>query len=438
MGKSTRREFIKKSGFTMLTVGLSGPAFFRSLNLAANSVLTQAAALSTNDNILVVIQLAGGNDSINTVIPRSGRLRSDYESLRGATLEIPVADILPIIESDAAGNLLGFHPSLSHIKNLYDRGRVGIIQAVGYSNPSYSHFRSMDIWHGASPEGLKYSGWLGDYLDVTFPSNESPLIAVSIGGALPLSMRAQNIEVPAIGNVDGYRFQTDAKFPGDGGNRLQTYLALNQESAPERVLYEHIRLTALDAYESSQELQTGIGRYTTDPAIVYNSENPLAQALRQVARILAGNLNTKILYVSLGGFDTHQRQAVPNSPLTGTHATLLGHVSEAVDTFYLDLVRLGIDNRVLMMTWSEFGRKVRENGNQGTDHGASGAQFVFGTAVRGGPIGEYPSLTDVYPGQDATRHSIDFRQIYATILDRWLGVDHRAILGQPFELLPFV
>jgi len=438
MGKTTRREFIKKSGFTMLTVGLSGEAFFRSLNLAANSALTQAAALSTNDNILVVIQLAGGNDSINTVIPRSGRLRSDYESLRGATLEIPVANVLPINGADAAGNLLGFHPSMTHIKNLYDQGHVGVIQAVGYPNPNYSHFRSMDIWHTAYPEGLKSTGWLGDYLDVTFPSNDNPLIAVSIGGTLPLSLRANNVAVPAIGSIEAYNFQTDTRFAGDRTNRVQTFLALNQEGAPERVLYEQIRLTALDAYESSQELQAGVGQYTADPTIVYNPQNPLARALQQVARILAGNLGTKILYVSMGGFDTHQGQAVANSPLTGTHATLLGYISEAVDAFYRDLVRMGMDSNVLMMTWSEFARKVRENGNNGTDHGASGAQFVFGTPVQSGLMGEYPSLTNVYPGQDATRHSIDFRSIYATILERWLGVNAQEVLGGSFEILPFV
>ncbi|MBI3948876.1 MAG: DUF1501 domain-containing protein [Acidobacteria bacterium] len=445
MSKTTRREFIKKSGFTLLTVGLSQQAFARHLKMAANSALTRAAALSTNDNMLVVIQLAGGNDGLNTVIPRGGTLRSQYEQFRQATLEIPVANILPI-DNDAANNQLGLHPSLQKIKGLYDQKKVGVIQAVGYPTPNYSHFRSMDIWHSAYTQGLKATGWLGDYLDVSFPSNDNPLIAVSIGGSLPLSLRAKSITVPAIGNVDTYKFQADPRYADPNrpetrpeyNNRIQTFLALNREGAPERVLYEQIRLTALDAYDSSEELQSGISQYVADPSIVYPNNNPLARALQQVARIVAGDLGTKILYVSMGGFDTHQTQATPNTPLTGTHATLLGYVSDAVDAFYRDMVRMGKDDKVLMMTWSEFSRKVRENGNFGTDHGASGPQFVFGTPVKGGVFGVHPGLTDLYPGQDATKHSIDFRSIYATILEKWLAVDSHEIVGGSFETLPFV
>jgi uncharacterized protein (DUF1501 family) len=416
----------------MVTVGLSGKTFFRQLNLAANSVLTQAAALSPTDKILVVIQLVGGNDSLNTVIPRSGSLRSLYEQYRGASLKIPVADILPMSSTDAAGNQLGFHPSFQQMKQHYDQGRVGIIQAVGYPHPSYSHFRSMDIWHTANLNGLEQTGWLGDYLDATFPSAKNPLIAACVGGVLPQSLRANTITVPAISSIADYSFQTDRRFPADAPSRTRTLLALNQEAASARMLYEQIRLTALDAYESSEALQAGVGRYMPDPNIVYNPANPLARVmLQQAAAIISGNLGTKILYVSMGGFDTHQSQV-------GRHATLLGYVAEAIDTFYRDMVRLREDEKILLMTWSEFSRKVRENGDLGTDHGASGAQFVFGTPVKGGIFGEHPSLTNLYSGQDATRHSIDFRSIYATILEKWLGVDSKEILGGSFELLDFI
>lgn len=429
MKKTTRREFIKQSGFTMVTVGLTGPEFFRSLNRAANSVLTQAAALSPNDHILVVIQLDGGNDGLNTVIPLSEPLSSLYKQYRN-TLEIPEANILPI-GADEAGNQLGLHPSLQQIKNLFDQGRVGVIQAIGYENQNRSHFASQDIWHSANTAGPDATGWLGDYLDVTYPSNTNPLIAAAIGGRLPLTLRAEHTVVPAINSIESYRFQTDPRFPEDAPNRVQTFLALNQEGASNRVLYEHIRQTALDAYDSAVTLQQGVANYTPDPGIGYNESNRLARAMQQAAQIIGANLGTKILYVSLGGFDTHQTQA-------NTHATLLGSLADAVDTFYRDMQRLGLDDRVLMMTWSEFGRKVRENGNQGTDHGASAPQFVFGNAVKRRITGVHPNLADLNPGLDDTKHSIDFRSYYATILEKWLGVDSREVLGGAFEVLDFI
>lgn len=428
MKKTTRRDFIKKSGFTLLTVGLSGPAFGRTLNRAAHSALTRAAALSPTDNILVVIQLDGGNDGLNTVIPLSDPLNSLYKQYR-SVLEIADADILPI-GADDAGNQLGLHPSLQQIKNLFDQGRVGVIQAVGYENQNRSHFTSQDIWHSANLT-VDATGWLGDYLDVTYPSNENPLIAAAIGGKLPLTLRADHTAVPAINSIESYRFQTDPRFPGDATNKVETFLALNQEGASDRVLYEHIRQTALDAYGSAVTLQEGAASYTPDPGIVYNEGNRLARAMQQAAQIIGANLGTKILYVSLGGFDTHQTQA-------NAHATLLGNLSDAVDTFYRDMQRLGLADRVLMMTWSEFGRKVRENGNQGTDHGASAPQFVFGNAVKRGITGVHPNLADLNPGLDDTKYAIDFRAYYATILEKWLGVDAREILGGAFDVLDFI
>jgi uncharacterized protein (DUF1501 family) len=443
MNKTTRREFIKRSGFTMLTVGLSRQAFFRNMNMAATSALTQAAALSANDNIFVVVQLEGGNDGLNTIIPRGGSLRSLYEQYRKETLRIPVASVLPMA-NDAANNQLGFHPQMTHIKNFYDQRKVGVIQSVGYPNPNYSHFRSMDIWHTANPSGYDTTGWLGDTLDVSEPSNTNPLIAASIGGNLPLSFLANGTSVPAIGNITNYRFQTDARYAGDSQNRINAFLALNQEGASARALVEHIQQTSLDAFESQETLQAGRVHYDdgTYPAAppTYNQGNPLARAMQQAAQIVAGNLGTKILYVMLGGFDTHETQATANKPLEGFHALLLGWVSEAIDTFLQDMKRMGKDDKVLLMTWSEFGRKAPENGSFGTDHGAASPLFVVGNAVKGGVFGVHPSLRrdDLYPDTDAMKHTTDFRQVYATILEKWLGVDSAEVIGQRFELIPFL
>ncbi len=430
MNKTTRREFIKKSGLTVLSVGLSQQVFWRHVRAASESVLTQAAALSPVDRVLVVIQMDGGNDGLNTVIPLSGSAASLYRQYR-PTLAIPEANVLPL-GTDAAGTLIGFHPNLQLLKELYAQGHVAVIQSVGYPNPNRSHFASQDIWHTADPEGRKRTGWLGDYLDVAFPSSDNPLLAVSLAGArLPLMLRAEHVLVPAIGSVDNYQFRTQPS--GDHQNKMRAFLALNRETASDHRLREQIRLIALDTYESVEMLQSGIQRYTADPTIVYNMQNPLARALRQVAQILAAKLGTRILYVSLGGFDTHQSQATP-------HANLLARLSEAIATFYADLVRLGQDDRVLLMTWSEFGRKVVENGNQGTDHGTVGPQLLIGTRVKGGIIGEHPSLRaeDLNPGLGDPKFSVqslDFRSTYATILEKWFLVDSREILGGAFELL---
>lgn len=431
--KTTRRHFLKQSGFTLMAVGLSREAFYHNLGLAANSTLTQAAALSPTDRILVVVQLAGGNDGINTVIPLNGSLSATYRQRR-PTLAVAPDQVLPV-GTDSAGNQLGFHPRLPKFKALMDQGHLGVIQAVGYPNPNRSHFESMAIWHTANPVRPDGTGWLGDYLDVAYPSNDNPLIGVYLGGTLPLGLKAREVIVPAISNFETYRFQTDSRFPQDAGNRINAFLALNREAAPEQTYREIIRQVALDAYQSAEQLQTGIRRYTPDPAIQYPSTNPLARVMQMAAQIIAGGLGTKILYVTLGGFDTHQTQNGPNGQ--GGQPLLLQYLDDAVDAFYRDMQRLGVDDKVLIMTWSEFGRKVGENGNRGTDHGASGPQFVIGTPVRGGLFGVYPSLTDL-DRDDGTKFSIDFRSIYATILERWLGVSSRELLGGTFELLNFL
>ncbi len=437
MGKTTRREFIKKSGFTMLTVGLSQRAFFRHMNMAANSALTKGAALSTNDNILVVIQLAGGNDGHNMVIPMNGTPNSVYRQRR-PTLAVPQDQILPI-GADVAGNQLGFHPNLSQLKAHMDQGRVSTIQAVGYPNPNRSHFRSMDIWHTASMDELKKTGWLGDYFDATISSTDNPLMGVALGGSLPLSLRANDVLVPAVGDVNLYQFQTDIRYAdprnpelrGEYDNRIETFLTLNRELAPERTYWDVIGQTALDAYGSSEALQAGISSYVPDPNIVYPTNNRLALVMQQAAQIIGAGLETKILYVTLGGFDTHRNQS-------GSHALLMRYLDEAVDAFYRDMQRLGKDDKVIMMTWSEFGRLVPENGDIGTDHGAAAPQLIIGTPVQGGIVGEYPSLTDLNPDRPDVKYSIDFRSVYATILENWLGADSREILGGSYEILSFV
>jgi uncharacterized protein (DUF1501 family) len=219
---------------------------------------------------------------------------------------------------------------------------------------------------------------------------------------------------------------------------VNTFLAINRELAPTRTYWDILGMTAQDAYESADALQKGVAGYPPDPSIQYDSRNPLARALQSVAQIIAGNLGTKILYATLGGFDTHQNQNGNNGQ--GGHPLLLRYMDDAIDTFYRDMRRLGKADKIMTLCWTEFSRKVGQNGDLGTDHGAGGDEFVIGPPVRGGIIGQHPSLTTL-DRDDGMIFSIDFRSIYATILENWLGVnasEWSKILGGTFPLLPFV
>ncbi len=234
--------------------------------------------------------------------------------------------------------------------------------------------------------------------------------------------------VPAVDNIKQYRFKV--KPTKDAAARRAAFLVLHGEPAPDQPLYERVRQMALDTFEGAERLQAASASYVESPHIRYERSNPLAQALKQVTQIMASDARTKILYVSLSSFDTHGTQ-LPK------HAKLLTMLAEAIDVFDQDLQRLGLADDVLIMTWSEFGRKVRENGNVGTGHGAAGPQFVFGNAVHGGIFGEHPDLTHLSDVDDL-HHRIDFRSYYATILERWLEVDSHDVLGVTFEMIDFL
>ncbi|ETW96757.1 MAG: hypothetical protein ETSY1_25315, partial [Candidatus Entotheonella factor] len=336
MTPRTRREFLKQSGLMLLTVGVGASAFQHQLSLAEGSVLTQGVGLSGNGRILVVIQLSGGNDGLNTVIPLSGEYASQYRTLR-PTLAIPEADVIPL-GADAGGHQLGLHPNLELWKWLYDQGRMGIIQAVGYEAPNRSHEGSMRIWHQANPERAEATGWLGDYLDMAFPSQDNPLISVAIGKHLPMSLQAAQTRVPAVDNIKQYRFEV--RPLKDAEARSQAFLALHREAMPEHVLYEQVRQMGLDTFEGAARLQEASESYVPDPNIRYDRSNPLAQALKQAAQILASDTGTKILYVTLSSFDTHGTQ-LPKQ------AKLLGMLASAIDVFDQDLQRLGLADDVL-------------------------------------------------------------------------------------------
>jgi uncharacterized protein (DUF1501 family) len=453
MAKITRRDFIKQSGFTMVGAGLSGAVFARHLQKASNSALTTAAALSPTTNKLVIIQLAGGNDGLNMVVPMrpspTGRedLRKRYERLR-PTLKVPVRELLSL-GRDEAGHELGFHPNFRQgnaggLYELYRAGRVAVIQGVGYPNSTRSHFHAMDVWHTANPIP-DARGWLGKYFDCPECDPEcDPLTTIGLAGGLPFTLRGNQSLATPIRNIAAYDFQTDVNFPGDRQNKITTFLTINEEMMSPPQYYDLVATTSINAYNTSRRVQEGIGNYEPDPDIVYDSENnPLAAALEQVAKLMMASPDSRVFYVIIGGWDTHEGQL---DPYTG-QPPLLMYLSDAVDTFYRDLQRLPspggqmLDQETVLMTWSEFGRKVRENGSGGTDHGAASPQLIIGTPVTGGLYGPHPSLTQLDDDEGMVM-VYDFRRIYATILERWLGLDDchdlEQILNGRFESLEFL
>lgn len=402
----TRREFLQSTleTSTLLSMGLTAPAF-----LARGA---RAAEAASSEKVLVVIQLSGGNDGLNTVIPYA----DDAYAKNRIVLRIPTGQVLKIDEH------VGLHPRMTGFRKLIDSGRLAIVQGVGYPNPDRSHFRSMDIWHTARPEVEdKRQGWLGRCLDCSQRAAGDDVPALHLGsGPSPLALASLKTAVPSIESLEGFHLRADG-----GGLPLASLSTLAEAARPEAPqLLEFMRQSTLHAYASSQEVQEVLKQEreaTGYPAFA------LAQKLKQFAQLIDAGLKTRIYYVSHDGFDTHANQL-------GGHAALLNELSAGVSAFVEDLGRRGQLDRVLVLCFSEFGRRVRENASQGTDHGTAAPVFLAGGGVRPGLLGRQPSLSDL-DGEGDLKFHTDFRRVYATILDRWLCCPSEAVLGMKFEPL---
>ncbi len=415
----TRRDFLK-GGLAIASLGAVMPSVMVR-TLYAQAPERQGAAGSaqpagTRPRTLVVLQLGGGNDGLNTVIPLTdGR----YQDARpGLALDPGTAGIIPLTDG------LGLHPALAALEPVWTRGNLAIIQNVGYPEPNRSHFRSMDIWHTAAPADLIAEGWLGRYLDADAAATGNRWRAVSVGSGVPLALAGEAF-VPAVQSVDGYRLQTDRRFPDDTPRRLVAWQALHEAAGARTGSLPLLSRTGLEAFASMETLAAAAVGYS--PLAAYPEGNPLAAGLRSVAQIIDAGLGTGIAYVTLSGFDTHATQ-------DAEHAALLAQVAGAVAAFLADLAAHNAAESVALLAFSEFGRRVEENGSGGTDHGTAGPVFLAGGSVQGGLYGEPPDLASLDNGD--LRYSTDFRSVYASLLEGWLGAEAAPILAGTFPALP--
>ncbi len=406
--KTTRRQFLSTA---------VGSATIVSLSPIVPHFLVQAAANENNscgESILVVVQLSGGNDGLNTVIPYA-----DDEYYRNRfTLAIGRGQVRKIDDH------VGLHPAMKGFSDLLEDGKLSVVQGVGYPNPNRSHFESMDLWHTAHQVGGQRTfGWLGKYLDATSRADGRDVPAMHFGAEKqPLALNAERIRVPSIQSLERFRLEV-------GGNQQLRSAIEKLASAPRSEsgdLLQFVQRSSAAALATSKRVEQALGNYKTE---VNYPGSGLGGKLRTVAQLIDAGMSTRIYYVTLDGFDTHSNQV-------GAHYGLLQQLSDAASAFITDIVQHGHGDRVLLMTFSEFGRRVKENASQGTDHGAAAPMFLAGGKVRAGLIGKHPSLTDLEDG-DLKFHT-DYRRIYATVLDNWFGWKSDSIIGGKFDHLPLL
>lgn len=400
-----RREFLKVSAAGSSLVAFDGilPNFLG--RTAAQTPAAQQAG--ARDKILVVVQLTGGNDGMNTVIPFND---ADYARYRPTLKQTTYHRI---------NDRVAFHSSMNGLHELLQDNAVCVVQGIGYPNPSQSHFRSMDIWQAASTAPELNEGWVGKALR-HIPAAASFHLA-NPNEAAPLALTGAPARVPSIGTLEDFQLRLEAANAADRRQQRQVLDRASQPAGNQPGLLDFVQRTAVQTYASSRRLQE-IGRNYA-PRAPY-PQSALGNHLKLAAQLIDAGLGARLFYVTLDGFDTHAGQA-------GPHANLLRDVSDSITALFKDLSARGHRDRVLIMTFSEFGRRARENGSRGTDHGSGAPMILVGGKVKSGIVGDHPSLSNLDDGN--LRHHTDFRQVYATILDQWLGVPSRQVLGQAFQ-----
>lgn len=410
----SRRSFIQDS-LAIVSLGLAVPSVFSKAVVAAAE---QYNAASLAGKTLVVVQMAGGVDGLNAVVPyKDGAYYDSRPALALREDEVLVVD-----------DRVAFHPAFERLKAIYDQGKLAVVEGVGYPNPNFSHFVAMDIWQSADPENAARDGWLGRYFEGMTDAFGHPLTALSYGNRLPEAFQSQSVAVPSVASLETFGLQNASRDPAPE-HRQTSLMKLYDAYRPANSRFAALLDTTLDnAYQSSLQLRELSRSYV--PAVQY-PQSSLATGLQLLATLIdaPGGSPLRVGHVMIGGFDTHINQ--PN-----VLNNLLRQTSDALYAFWQDINAHGHGDDVLVMTWSEFGRRVRENAQAGTDHGSSGPMFLLGNAVKGGFYGEPPSLRDLDNGN--LRHTTDFRSVYATVLERWLEAPADEILRGRFPQLGFL
>ena len=372
------------------------------------------------DPVLAVFSLSGGNDFMNTVIPYTNPLYRDYRP----TLAVPEDQVIPISDE------LGFHPAMAALKKYWDEGKLAIILGIGYPHPSLSHFRSMDIWATCEPDELGLIGWLGSVIQAIDPEGANVLTGVNFGRGLPRSMAKDGVPVASVGDLSNYGLLTDIEETGQRDQALDLFGRMYAPVLGRGVVSDFIRRTGLEAMAGADILATAPGKYNST---VEYGNSPIGGYLKDMVQVHNAGFGTRVLFTTApyNIFDTHANQAVG-------HSNLLTDISTNIDCFMTDLREQQISDNVMLFFYSEFGRRAMDNGS-GTDHGSGGVAFALGEHVKGGIYGEYPSL-ELGKLEDGgnLQHNVDFRSAYSTILERWMGMDAKSIVGGTYEQLDFL
>jgi len=410
----SRRDFVK-GGVALVSIGTTAQSLLK--GAVAFAAENGASLANASGKTLILVQMAGGNDGLNTVVPASNGV---YRSAR-RTLALPEDQVLPLEQG------YGLHPALTGLHGLWGSGKLAVVRGVGYPEQNYSHFKSMAIWQAGDPKMGLDNGWLGRTLEKMESEQHDPFLGFNIGSSTPAELRTPLVSVPSVRSPEEYGVKVGGKLVEPTEARTATMLKLYEQypaSSPYGVLLE---TTAESAISSSQMLKSAAANYT--PAVTY-PDSSFGSGLQVLAEAVVGELGMRVGHITLGGFDTHNGQAVD-------HQGLMETLDAGLTAFYNDLQAHGKADDVLVLTWSEFGRRVEENGNGGTDHGAASVMFALGNGVQKGLYGDAPDLAALVDKGNLA-YTTDFRSVYATVLDRWLGVPHEELLGGRWENVPFI
>lgn len=416
----TRRRFL--GGMAMLSAAASVPGFVGSTSdaYADSDWYTTSKPGVPEGRVLVVVQLSGGNDGLNTVVPFAD---DDYNRGRPG---IRITDPLKL-DGHAGGDGLGLNAALRPLHEMVGQGRAAIVNGVGYPNPNRSHFKSMDIWHSAEldEKDMRGKGWVGNAMDTAYPLDKNgnvpdaaSMACVSIGNSAPMAVHGSHVKPVAFQNANAFQWAGHGVHDAVSEGYSQIYQNGVETDPADPLAF--VQRTTLDAQVASSKVRKAV-QGSSDTRFPMN---PLAQQLEMVAKMIRAEFPTRVYYVTLGGFDTHAQQA-------NKHTQLLTQFAESMKAFYDELHKTGHDGRVVSLAFSEFGRRLRQNASGGTDHGVAGPSFVFGPSIAPGLHGSYPSLANLDQGDLV--HTVDFRSVYADILDNWMAIDSAKTLGAKYD-----